>query len=245
MVANAGEQYFGHITLVADGYASKFRKSNHPHVPQVRSKFFALELIDAELPMPGHGHVILTEGPPVLLYQIGTHETRALIDIPDGLPSASVKNGGVKNHLENVVLPSLPKCVQPSFEAAMRAGKLRSMPNSFLPPATNRTPGLVIAGDALNMRHPLTGGGMTVAFNDVVLLAELLHPKNVPSLADHSAVLKQMRAFHWRRKNWAAVINILALALYALFAADGESISLALSFVQQRYMLIHFQQTRT
>ncbi|GME61710.1 Aromatic-ring hydroxylase-like protein [Neofusicoccum parvum] len=216
------DYYFGHITLVADGYASKFRKSNHPHVPQVRSKFFALELIDAELPMPNHGHVILTEGPPVLLYQIGTHETRALIDIPEGLPSASVKNGGVKNHLENVVLPSLPKCVQPSFEAAMRAGKLRSMPNSFLPPATNRTPGLVIAGDALNMRHPLTGGGMTVAFNDVVLLAELLHPRNVPLLSDQGAVLKQMRAFHWRRKNWAAVINILALALYALFAADAE-----------------------
>ena len=97
---------------------------------------------------------------------------------------------------------------------------MRSMPNSFLPPATNRTPGLVIAGDALNMRHPLTGGGMTVAFNDVVLLAELLHPNNVPSLADHRLVLKQMKAFHWRRKNWAAVINILALALYALFAAD-------------------------
>lgn len=191
-------------------------------MPQVRSKFFALELIDAELPMPHHGHVILTDGPPVLLYQIGTHETRALIDIPDGLASASVRNGGVKNHLENVVLPSLPTCVQPSFEAAMRAGKLRSMPNSFLPPATNRTPGLIIAGDALNMRHPLTGGGMTVAFNDVVLLADLLHPRNVPLLSDNAAVLKQMRAFHWRRKNWAAVINILALALYALFAADGN-----------------------
>ncbi|KAL1643896.1 Squalene epoxidase [Diplodia intermedia] len=218
------DYYFGHITIVADGYASKFRKSNHPHRPEVRSKFFALELIDAELPMPGHGHVILTEGPPVLLYQIGTHETRALIDIPDKLPSASVKNGGVKNHLENVVLPSLPKCVQPSFEAAMRAGKLRSMPNSFLPPATNRTPGLIIAGDALNMRHPLTGGGMTVAFNDVVLLAELLHPDVVPSLADHRLVLKQMKAFHWRRKNWAAVINILALALYALFAADDPNL---------------------
>ena len=44
------------------------------------------------------------------------------------------------------------------------------MPNSWLPPSTNRTPGMVILGDAMNMRHPLTGGGMTVAFNDVVLL---------------------------------------------------------------------------
>lgn len=229
--------YFGHITLVADGYASKFRKQHHPHTPQVRSKFFALELIDAELPNPHHGHVVLLDGPPVLLYQIGTHETRALIDVPEGLPSASVKNGGVKNHLQNVVLPAMPECVQPSFERALQAGKLRSMPNSFLPPATNRTPGLVIAGDALNMRHPLTGGGMTVAFNDVVLLAELLSPEKVPMLSDSNAVLKQMKSFHWRRKNWAAVINILALALYALFAADDPALK-ALQLGCFKYFLL-------
>ncbi|KAF2144152.1 uncharacterized protein K452DRAFT_285390 [Aplosporella prunicola CBS 121167] len=218
------DYYFGHVTLVADGYASKFRKQNHPHTPQVRSKFFALELIDAQLPLPQHGHVVLTEGPPVLLYQIGTHETRALIDVPEGLPSASVKNGGIKNHLQNVVLPSLPECVRPSFKAAMDQGKLRSMPNSFLPSSTNRIPGLIIAGDALNMRHPLTGGGMTVAFHDVVLLSKLLHPSNVPELSSTKLVLKQMKAFHWQRKNWAAVINILALALYALFAADDSAL---------------------
>ncbi|KAK8164836.1 squalene epoxidase-domain-containing protein [Phyllosticta citrichinensis] len=229
--------YFGHITLVADGYASKFRKQHHPHTPQVRSKFFALELIDAELPNPYHGHVVLLDGPPVLLYQIGTHETRALIDVPEGLPSASVKNGGVKNHLQNVVLPAMPECVQPSFERALQAGKLRSMPNSFLPPATNRTPGLVIAGDALNMRHPLTGGGMTVAFNDVVLLAELLSPEKVLTLSDTNAVLKQMKSFHWRRKNWAAVINILALALYALFAADDPALK-ALQLGCFKYFLL-------
>ncbi|KAL1391172.1 squalene epoxidase-domain-containing protein [Phyllosticta capitalensis] len=233
----AKDYYFGHITLVADGYASKFRKQHHPHTPQVRSKFFALELIDAELPSPYHGHVVLSDGPPVLLYQIGTHETRALIDVPEGLPSASPKNGGVKNHLQNVVLPALPQCVQPSFERALQAGKLRSMPNSFLPPATNRVPGLVIAGDALNMRHPLTGGGMTVAFNDVVLLAELLSPEKVPQLSDTKAVLSQMKSFHWRRKNWAAVINILALALYALFAADDPALK-ALQLGCFRYFLL-------
>ncbi|KAF2086423.1 squalene epoxidase [Saccharata proteae CBS 121410] len=214
--------YFGHLTIIADGYNSKFRKQNHPHTPDVRSKFFALELIDAQLPMPHHGHVLLGDGPPVLLYQIGTHETRALIDIPEGLPSASVKAGGVKNHLENVVLPSLPESIQPSFKAAMEQGKLRSMPNSFLPPATNRIPGLLMIGDAMNMRHPLTGGGMTVAFNDVVLLADLLSPERLPSLSDTNKVLQVMKSFHWQRKNWAAVINILALALYALFAANDS-----------------------
>jgi 2-polyprenyl-6-methoxyphenol hydroxylase-like FAD-dependent oxidoreductase len=97
------------------------------------------------------------------------------------------------------------------------------MPNSFLPGATNKTPGLLIVGDALNMRHPLTGGGMTVALNDVVLLREVLSPKNVPNLSNTSLVLKQLSTFHWRRKMGASVINILAQALYSLFAADGES----------------------
>jgi squalene monooxygenase len=187
----------------------------------VRSKFWGLELIDANLPMPNHGHVILSSGPPILLYQIGTHETRALIDIPDHLPSAAPSAGGVKNHLQNVVLPTLPACVRPSFAAAIAQGRFRSMPNSFLPPSTQRTPGLILLGDAMNMRHPLTGGGMTVGFSDVLLLSKLLAPRRVPALEDTKAVARQMRTFHWRRKNGAAVINILAMALYSLFAADG------------------------
>jgi len=221
-----GEQdsFFGGLTIVADGYASKFRKQFRTDLPVAKSKFWGLELIDAKLPMPNHGHVILGDGAPVLLYQIGTHETRALIDIPENLPSASVKAGGVKGHLKNVVLPSLPENVKPSFEAAIERDRLRSMPNSFLPPTTNKAPGLVLLGDAMNMRHPLTGGGMTVAFNDAVLLAELLHPSNVPTLDDTKLVLKQMRTFHWRRKNLTSVINILAQALYSLFAADDAQL---------------------
>ncbi|KAK5155341.1 Squalene epoxidase, partial [Cryomyces antarcticus] len=94
------------------------------------------------------------------------------------------------------------------------------MPNSFLPPSTNTNPGMVILGDAMNMRHPLTGGGMTVAFNDAVLLSELLSPELVPTFDDTKLVLKQMERFHWQRKSLTSVINILAQALYSLFAAN-------------------------
>jgi len=218
------DSFFAELTIVADGYASKFRKESRQDTPVVKSKFWGLELIDAKLPMPNHGHVVLGEGAPILLYQIGTHETRALVDIPENLPSASVANGGVKAHLRNVVLPSLPAEVRPSFEAAIEKDRLRSMPNSWLPPKTNKTPGLVTLGDAMNMRHPLTGGGMTVAFNDAVLLAELLSPKNVPLLDETDLVLKQLRTFHWQRKNLTSVINILAQALYSLFAADDQQL---------------------
>lgn len=228
------DYFFGSLTVIADGYASKFRKQYRAQAPVVKSKFFALELIDADLPAPGFGHVILDDCPPILIYQIGSHETRILMDIPDQLPSASVAAGGVKAHLQNAVQPALPPCVRPSFAAALErggsgdggGGGLRSMPNSWLPPATNRAPGIIFVGDALNMRHPLTGGGMTVAFNDVILLTDLLSPANVPSLGNSQAVLRQMAKFHWARKGSSTVINILANALYALFAADSMFFSL-------------------
>ena len=230
--------YFGQLTVGADGYASRFRKEYIPHTPVSKSKFYGLELIDADLPLPLHGHVVLGDGAPVLLYQIGTRETRVLVDVPEGLPSASTANGGVKGHLRNVVLPSLPKCVRSSFEIALDEGKLRSMPNSFLPPSTNKTPGMVMLGDAMNMRHPLTGGGMTVAFNDVVLIRDLLSPENVPDLRDTKRVIAQMKKFHWGRKGLTSVINILAQALYELFAANGTSISSC-------YLPFHFRSHRT
>lgn len=65
---------------------------------------------------------------------------------------------------------------------------------------------------------------MTVAFNDVVLLSELLSPEKVPHLEDTKLVLQQMRAFHWQRKGLTSVINILAQALYSLFAADDTQL---------------------
>ena len=65
---------------------------------------------------------------------------------------------------------------------------------------------------------------MTVAFNDVVLFSQLLSPENVPQLDNTKLVLQQMRTFHWQRKNLTSVINILAQALYALFAADDSQL---------------------
>ncbi|PSS12336.1 hypothetical protein M430DRAFT_36494 [Amorphotheca resinae ATCC 22711] len=219
------DYYFGKLTIIADGYASKFRKQYIHRAPVVKSKFYALELIDCPMPIPNYGIVVIGDAEPVLLYQIGTHETRALIDIPEGLPTASPAVGGVRAHIRNVVLPSLPKQVQPCFEKALEDGKIpRSMPNSWLPPTTQAQKGIVLLGDAMNMRHPLTGGGMTVAFNDVVLLSTLLSPERIPDLGDTAAIRRAMREFHWKRKGLSSIINILAQALYSLFAANDDQL---------------------
>jgi 2-polyprenyl-6-methoxyphenol hydroxylase-like FAD-dependent oxidoreductase len=105
------------------------------------------------------------------------------------------------------------------------------MPNSFLPPSMqglSSTPsGLIMVGDAWNMRHPLTGGGMTVAFNDAVLLTEYLGVARLgegrDGLEDWDRVGEGLREWFWRRKSLAGVVNVLSMALYDLFGgADGE-----------------------
>lgn len=166
---------------------------------------------------------MIGSGPPILLYQIGTHETRLLIDIPNTVYAAVSKDDGVKSYIRQHVIPILPQHARPMAETAMRDGRLRSMANTWLPPSTNTTPGMIMLGDAMNMRHPLTGGGMTVALQDVVLLGALLSPTAVPRLDDTRAVLAQMRRFHWKRKEFSSSLNILAQALYVLFVADGMS----------------------
>lgn len=239
--------FFGQLTIIADGYDSKFRKQllpKHRATPEVRSKFYALELLGpCPLPNPGFGHVVISDtgACPVLLYQIGSESTRALIDVPIGLPAASPANGGVKGYMRDIVLPALPQEVRPAFARALDAlGPTtipKSMPNSWLPPSQMATgswpPGIALLGDAANMRHPLTGGGMTVALNDVVQLADLLAPRSnggvgprVPiSLSDTRAVRAALRALHWRRKSLTAIINVLAQALYALFSARDAQLA--------------------
>ncbi|KAH7319923.1 squalene epoxidase-domain-containing protein [Stachybotrys elegans] len=219
------DYYFADLTIVADGYASKWRSEVLKSAPIVKSKFYALELIDCELPIPGTGHVVIGDTFPILIYQIGTHETRILFDVPTNLPEASPKAGGVRGYIKNRCIPVLPPSVRPSVERALEDGKLpRSMPNSWLPPTRQTARGLVVLGDAMNMRHPLTGGGMSVAFNDVLVLSELLHPSQVPKLQDTRAVQSAMDTFYWRRKQLTSIINVLAQALYNLFAADDREL---------------------
>lgn len=109
------------------------------------------------------------------------------------------------------------------------------MPNSFLPPSMQglssspSSAGMLLVGDAFNMRHPLTGGGMTVAFNDAVLLREYLGPERLgegkEGLEDWARVSEGVREWFWKRKEVSGVVNVLSMALYSLFGgADGMSL---------------------
>ena len=57
-----------------------------------------------------------------------------------------------------------------------------------------------------------TGGGMTVALSDTLLLCNMLRP--LPDFADARATASVTHAFYTERKPLSATINTLANALY-------------------------------
>ncbi|KZP18775.1 SE-domain-containing protein [Athelia psychrophila] len=183
-----------------------------------KSHFVGAVLEDAVLPIDKHGTVVLVKGfGPVLLYQIAARDTRILIDVKMPLPA------DLKQHILTNILPQLPAAVHLPLKNAMDKERLRKMPNSFLPPVeqgAHTKEGVILLGDAWNMRHPLTGGGMTVALSDVVLLSALL--SGAKDLGDWHEVSELLHTWHWKRKPLSSTINILSVALYDLFGADDE-----------------------
>lgn len=67
-----------------------------------------------------------------------------------------------------------------------------------MPAAPQSTPGALLLGDAFNMRHPLTGGGMTVALSDIVVLRDLLRP--LSNLNDADVLCNYLESFYTLRK---------------------------------------------
>ncbi|MDX5398803.1 MAG: hypothetical protein LPK92_03615, partial [Actinomycetes bacterium] len=189
---------------------------------RTRSHFVGLVLRNTaeRLPFPGHGHVILAHPSPILAYPISdTGDVRVLVDVAGPLPA--VRTGAMRTHLLSHVLPQLPQEIREPFVEAVEAGQVRSMPNREMPGLPPRKDGVLLLGDAFNCRHPLTGGGMTVALSDCVIIRDILC-RELPDLHDPAALDRALASFYERRKPMAATINILAAALYSVFAARGH-----------------------
>lgn len=204
------------LTVVCDGCFSRFRDQLEEATPRNVSKFVGVLMNGAPLMHANHGHVFLIEPAPALAYQISSEDTRMLIDIPVDTPGTSAKE--LPNYLRRVTAPQLPPVVRAAFLEALDNGQIRSMPNSKLHPRPFRWPnGAIFVGDCYNMRHPLTGGGMSVAFNDVVILRDTL--RHIKDLANARAVASAIKEWHSLRYPTASTVNILSYCLYTLFAS--------------------------
>ncbi|KAK6945906.1 Squalene epoxidase [Dillenia turbinata] len=235
------------LTIVCDGCFSSLRRTLCNSKIDVPSCFVGLVVENADLPYDSHGHVILADPSPVLFYQISSFETRCLVDIP-GQKVPSISTGDMARYLKTKVAPQLPAKLRQSFIAAVDKGNIKTMHNRIMPAAPKPKPGALLLGDSFNMRHPLTGGGMTVALSDVVIIRDLLRP--LANFNDPHAVCKYLEAFYTLRKvnedslvchalqvifthelticfelilqPVASTINILAGALYKVFCATTD-----------------------
>eukprot|EP00270_Netrium_digitus_P006848 TRINITY_DN1978_c0_g1_i2.p1 TRINITY_DN1978_c0_g1~~TRINITY_DN1978_c0_g1_i2.p1 ORF type:complete len:578 (+),score=123.28 TRINITY_DN1978_c0_g1_i2:59-1792(+) len=208
------------LTFVCDGCFSRFRCSLSRSKVEKPSSFVGLVLEDCHLPYTNFGHVVLANPSPILFYPISSREVRCLVDVP-GPTLPSVADGTMAKYLKEVIAPQLPEKLKAPFTRAVEGGAIRSMPNSSLAAMPIPRPGALLMGDAFNMRHPLTGGGMTVALADVVLVRDMLQP--LKDFTDVVAICEYSRAFYTWRKPVAATINTLAGALYKVFCASSDA----------------------
>ncbi|GJP56721.1 hypothetical protein CLOM_g15774 [Closterium sp. NIES-68] len=214
------------LTFVCDGCFSNLRRSISKSKVDVPSSFVGLLLRDCALPHPHYGHVVLADPSPILFYPVSSSEVRCLVDIPAGTKVPSIASGDMAAYLTHTVLPQLPKQLQGPFREAVRAGDIRCMPNRIMPAVPVTRPGALLMGDAFNMRHPLTGGGMTVALSDVSVLTQILRP--LKDFRNTRAVCEYAEAFYTRRKPIAATINTLSIALYRVFCASKDEAMMAM-----------------
>ncbi|KAF2072119.1 hypothetical protein CYY_006564 [Polysphondylium violaceum] len=205
------------LTLVCDGCFSNLRKNviNDP-TPLFTSTFVGLVIRGCQLPFQSHGHVFLCNPAPILMYRIGSDEIRVLIDIPGKCPT----NNDLKEFIKTVTVPQLPESLREALLTALDTDQLKKMPNSRLHPQTISKPGVIMIGDAWNMRHPLTGSGMTVALSDVNILSR--HIGSISDLSDRKQISKTLQMFMVERKPMASTLNVLAGALYQVFSASNE-----------------------
>jgi squalene monooxygenase len=200
------------LTVVCDGPFSLFRQQLSDNKHEVSGFFLGIILKNTSLPYPNHGHVIVAQPSPFLCYPVTKTETRVLIDFPGNTPPK--KGNELSAFLKNTIGSQMPVAMLPAFLEAVDEGKFKVMPNHKMPAQPIRKNGAVLLGDSLNMRHPLTGGGMSVAFTDVKLLGDAL--LRVDDFFSETKTAEAVEHFYNTRHTQDATINILADALYGV-----------------------------
>lgn len=201
------------ITIVSQGSLSSLRKGLNKAKTDIKGYMLGLVLEDAELPFESHGHVIMADPAPVLVYPVGSGKVRVLIDFPK--EEKVLKGDALESYLLDHIKPQLPEILQQKFEEAVFRGGFKMKPTCLLASRPVLKSNVILLGDSLNMRHPTTGGGMTVALTDVKALGDRLI--EIGDLDNSYSVRRSVAEFYKKRHESNATVNILAFALYSVF----------------------------
>ncbi|PPS03694.1 hypothetical protein GOBAR_AA16983 [Gossypium barbadense] len=186
------------LTIICDGCFSNLRRSLYSPKVDIPSYFVGFILTNCNLPIKNYGAIIVAHPSPIVFSPISSTEIRCMVNVPsEQVPSVS--NGEMACYLKTQVAPKvLPELYDSFISAIEKKGNIRIAPNKIMAAAPHLTPGALLIGDALNMRHAITGGGMTVALSDVVILRDLIRPLH--DLSDAFTVSKYLESFYTLRK---------------------------------------------
>ena len=183
----------------ADGRASIVRRSLGLSItPRTCSRMVGVTLGSVDLPLEGYGHVLCGGPGPILMYRVGEHCIRVIVDVP----SDGWTPGDRAGFLSDSYAGLLPEALRPAFVEALRTGQFQAAANEMSPRFTYGSPHRVLIGDAAGHYHPLTAVGMTLGFGDALTLAE--------GEDFHDFTTKRFHATH--------TPELLAMELYETFA---------------------------
>ncbi|XP_051132629.1 squalene monooxygenase SE1-like isoform X2 [Andrographis paniculata] len=212
---------FAPLTVVCDGGFANLSRSLCTSQVDSSSWFVGLVLENCQLPYANYGHLIFADPSSMIFYPISSREVRCIVDVPrQKVPSTAKDQMAI--YLKTVVAPQIPPQLYESFIAAIEKRNIRTMTTRSMPANPHPPPGVLLIGDAFNMRQPVTAGGMTVALSDIVVLRNVL--RNVRDLSDSATLCKYLDSFYILRKPLASTINILADALYKIVSMSSDPV---------------------
>ncbi|XP_051132631.1 squalene monooxygenase SE1-like isoform X2 [Andrographis paniculata] len=210
---------FAPLTVVCDGGFSNLSRSLCTSQVESCSWFVGLVLENCQLPYANYGHYVFADLSSIICFPISSREVRCIVDVPrQKVPSTAKDQMAI--YLKTVVAPQIPSQLYEAFIAAIDKRNIRTMATRSMPANPHPSPGALLIGDAFNIRHPITGGGMTVALSDIVVLRNVL--RSVHDLSDTPTLCKYLDSFYILRKPLASTINTLAAALYKAFSISSD-----------------------
>ncbi|EOA22647.1 hypothetical protein CARUB_v10003339mg [Capsella rubella] len=225
---SAGQEItaFAPLTVVCDGCYSNLRRSLvDNNTEEVLSYMVGYVTKNSRLEDPHSLHMIFSKPMLCVIYQITSDEVRCVAEIPaDSIPS--IANGDMSTYLKKTMAPQIPE------HGKLRETFLKGIEEGLLEMKTTATKrmsskmcdkrGVIVLGDAFNMRHPIIASGMLVALSDICILRNLLRP--LANLGNTKKVSDLVKSFYIIRKPMSATVNTLAsIFSQALVATTDEA----------------------
>ena len=166
------------------------------------SRMAGVLITDVELPHEGYGHLCLGAPGPVLVYRVSRREVRVCFDVPLSFEA----DGERAAALYEAYAPALPRGLHGAFRRALASDDIAWAANQTRLRRDFGRPGFALVGDAVGHHHPLTAAGLTLGLLDAMALARA----------------KSFDAYRRKRDRGGRVPEVLAIALYDIFAGSSD-----------------------